>query len=135
MYISGNDTLPEARTKVLRDQYNTESPDYLDVIPPDGDPKDANTYYFSGVSFSARPFEAANAFSLPIFEKSAAGWAVKESSRLPNIAHGDTPDSIKIAGNASFDGNVSVAGSITIRNSAIPVIKLDPVTNQLQLFI
>lgn len=132
VFFEGAAKTPEARTKILRNQTATAAPsDCLDILeaPVNGVPQDAtdpNKYFFSGLSLSSRERQSDIASSLCLLKKSDGVWSIDETSRLPKIAHGDTPDSIKV-------GNVEAETVKLPGNRPLVTISIDPVTKQLQI--
>ena len=92
---------------------------FASKLPDRTNRADPENYYFSGLSFSAVPIasiedtvntaiiteipedeksgsKAQQVCSLCIFEKPAGEWVLCQKALLPNVAHGDTQDSVVI---------------------------------------
>lgn len=124
-------------TEILRDQTLSSEPVTCLDLPkdPSKPQKFASDFYFSGLSFSAEPLKqikesGGNAipanmhpFSLQILTKGEDGWHICESSRLPEIDHGDTPNSVKIDGSLDInhkrdeDGKIETYGDLTVEGN------------------
>ena len=107
------------------DQKNYLDVSYTDNAVEDGTGKKSVTdYFFVGVSFTNTPVVDADTINkailephnLPLFEKVNGDWQIVQTSLLPKIAHGETENSIKVAGNVEItDGNLIVKNGITTR--------------------
>lgn len=122
-FFSGTTTVPEAATEILRDQVlNDEPATCLDFLVNGADKERADSYYFSGLSFSSEDLNnpETGIISLQILAKDSTGWHIHNPSKLPNIDHGDTIDSIKINGDLSIcsskhnKGNLTVEGNLEV---------------------
>lgn len=115
-----DDDITVYNTWVLRNQSASDKALLtLDLAQSDQniDVKDANNYYFSGLSFSVEPITgiqtksvsdkflpakddnpAQQEFSLCILVKDndASTWQLCESSKLPKVEHGDEEDSVNV---------------------------------------
>lgn len=98
-FFSGAAGVPEAITEVLRDQTSNSAPTgSLDFLAP-GEPVEiADSYYFSGVSFSTTQLNDTRAYSIRLLQKDKNSdvWQVCETARLPEIEHGTEPESVKV---------------------------------------
>lgn len=94
-----------AKTWILRNQTDTLAPStILDINLAEDEQQ--QKYYFTGITFSNQPLQPnqdatpqnkQKIVSLCILEKSNEGnWALCQRSLLPNITHGDTPDSVQM---------------------------------------
>ena len=100
-------------TGVLHSQSPVASQEYLeapvlDLLCANGTPGLSSDYYFSGLSFSTVPLTGITStkseyvdvdnkyttVSLRILDKIGGVWTIHEPANLPNIAHGDTADSV-----------------------------------------
>jgi hypothetical protein len=140
-FIAGNESLPEYNTEILRDWTVEGAPaECLDVLrdPADKDDKvnkaNADDYYFAGLAFSSSERLDATA-SLKLLTKSEGVWVINEEAKLPIIKHGATENSVILPGDLNVKGNLTVNGDVETKNGKVPIIKLDPDTNQLQFFI
>ena len=108
-------TIPPAKTKILRDQTVAQTPETCLDVPYSNN--SGTGYYFSGLSFSSEkniPEEASalqQVISLQIADKINGSWQLHEASKLPNIAHGDRENSIKV-GIVEAD-EINCSGTIT----------------------
>jgi hypothetical protein len=121
---SGN-TDSQVSTEILRDQsFSADPRTCLDLKkdPTKASPM-ATDFYFSGLSFSADPLEDIKAdlsanqhsVSLQILTKGVDNnWHIYEPSRLPEINHGDTPNSVRIPGDLVVDGDVDAEGDVNV---------------------
>ena len=100
--------LPDAITEILRDQSAHDEPsESLDLLADNEDPKDANSYYFYGLSFSGEAQKGDGFKSLQLLDPVDGAWVIHEAARLPKIDHGDTPGSVYIPGDLYVDGSVT----------------------------
>lgn len=118
-----NNTNSAVSTEILRDQTLRDEPSACLDLPQDPEnAQNASDFYFSGLSFSAKPLEdiktelAANQHpvSLLILTKDSDDWHIYEASRLPKIDHGDTYDSVRIPGDLVVDGNIDAEGDVNV---------------------
>lgn len=136
---STNNEATKVGTEILRDQSFSAQPktclDLLKLKPNstnEYEPQNkAASYYFSGLSFSAEPLKQIkenggqaipanmHPFSLQILTKGEDSWHICESSRLPEIDHGDTKDSVKIPGDLTVEGNLTVNKNINVENGTL----------------
>lgn len=110
-------------TQILRDQTKEATPNTsLDLYCGTGDTADSNNYYFSGLSFSTKDLspEYPNTFSIPILKKDAGSsdWQICYESKLPNVRHGETENSILLK-------DLTVEGNIVYRENPLPVYKIE----------
>ena len=123
-FFSGSADILEATTEVLRDQvFNDEPSLYLDCpIDSTVDKTKSDSYYFSGLSLSSTDLTDSytNTISLKLLTKNDSGWELYNPSKLPEVDHGDTRDSVKIKGdlfiqNSDYSsGDINVTGNITL---------------------
>lgn len=111
LFFSGAAGVPETTTEVLRDQTSNAAPTgSLDLLVPGESAEEADSYYFSGLSFSAAQLNDNRAYSIKLLQKDKDNkWQVCETSRLPEINHGETPASVKV-GTLEAD-SINIAGA------------------------
>jgi hypothetical protein len=138
-----------ASTKILRDQSTNIAPaTCLDFLIAGANKSKIDSYYFSGLSFSAVDLTASDFdfISMPILDKVNGVWTIHNASKLPRIEHGNTKDSIVIPGNVEITDNLTV-NTINTTNiligrtpetanpaASLKVVPLENNTYQLQFF-
>ena len=137
-FFEGTSTVKKAGTLILRDQKlamdkygDPQSCIDLLIDPPEELAKksdfnlaawkaDSNNYYFSGLSFSTEELTSKDdrnkVISLRLLVKEAGVWQIYNPSRLPNIEHGETKDSIKIPGDLAVAGTLTANTVMSIKN-------------------
>jgi len=134
----------EYYTGILRNQSGdvSEKPETaLDLVADETAAADIGNFYFSGLSFSATPLTGSTEFktydsatntknnqtavSLCLLETTALDengkpiWKIHEPARLPKIMHGDTEDSVVVAGNTLMQSDLTVEGKATVKEAEI----------------
>jgi hypothetical protein len=121
-FVHGNNIMPEARTTILRNQRESkqeslgEASLHLDQLLSNG------KYYFTGLSFTNSKRIAAGPSQKPesicLLKKVNEKWSINEAEKLPEISHGDEPDSVVLK--KVFANSVVLEG-----DSKVPKITLD----------
>lgn len=108
-----SEDLPDYRTGVLCNQSRSDTSTFLDLPATGKDLAAPDSYYFSGLSFSIQPLTnkadtrsstlltdagtvTKRIESLCLLEKVNGAWQVHHPAKLPDIKHGDTPNSVEI---------------------------------------
>jgi hypothetical protein len=98
-FFSGGAGVPAASTKVLRHQTAADTiPNSLDMLLDGTNEQDINCYYFTGLTLTheRQLSNSENIVYLPLIKKDNGTWQVCESSKLPNIDHGSSANSISV---------------------------------------
>lgn len=140
-FFSGTSEIDKTFTKMLRDQSLSDIPEAcLDLLIPEQDKTKGDSYYFSGLSFSNIPLEGDDVTSLLILTKTDSGWSIHEPAYLPEVDHGDLPNSVRVdtlqvTNNLDVDGIITAEGLEIAGKKAITleVVQKDPAVERYQL--
>lgn len=149
-FLAKTDQVPEATTKVLRNQTDTkEVSSSLDtLLDANCKAEEPDNYYFTGLSLTTKKTTDATGshiICLELLEKpSGKDWQIHEPSRLPAITHGITENSVSV-GNLEVTGDVLIPRTIkennenkTVQMAAASIQLAETSTNsnvwQLQIF-
>jgi hypothetical protein len=138
-----------ATTEILRAQTEDENPDTdcLDVFYNSDDNNDVtvkDNYYFSGLSFSKNrvvtPSNKQRIVNLPILKYNGNTWQFYQPSKLPQVNHGDAPNSVSFE-NVTIEDTLNTktinAESITLNERPAASLNVSSVNNgkyQLEFF-